>query len=212
MRDIPIFTTENGVGSLVLREIPYKAAAYIKIQDVSDAEGFLEECISFCKAAGAEKIYASGHRCLRSYPLYTTILEMGMDREDMPETDACLLPVAQQTLETWRKIYNGRMEQVPNAAYMSGEDAKQMLSRSDGYFVYKEGCMIGIGIAGAEKIDAVIAVKSGMGADVLSALSRALSQEKISLEVASANIPALRLYEKLGFHRVREISRWYKLF
>jgi hypothetical protein len=33
MRDIPMFTTEYGVASLVLKEIPYQAAAYITIQD-----------------------------------------------------------------------------------------------------------------------------------------------------------------------------------
>ncbi len=33
MRDIPVFSTENGVASLGLREIPYSAEAYITLQD-----------------------------------------------------------------------------------------------------------------------------------------------------------------------------------
>ena len=35
MRDFPMFTTENGVGSLVLREIPYRGVAYVTIRDAS---------------------------------------------------------------------------------------------------------------------------------------------------------------------------------
>ena len=31
MKDIPAFTTENGIASLILREIPYREEAYIRI-------------------------------------------------------------------------------------------------------------------------------------------------------------------------------------
>ena len=33
MRDFPFFTTEYGVSSLVLKEIPYRSEAYIRILD-----------------------------------------------------------------------------------------------------------------------------------------------------------------------------------
>ena len=54
MRNIPVFTTEFGVGSLILREIPYRQEAYIRIQDTGQPEIFLKECVDFCKTAGAE--------------------------------------------------------------------------------------------------------------------------------------------------------------
>ena len=60
MRNIPVFTTEYGVGSLILREIPYRQEAYIRIQDTKEPEAFLGECVDFCKAAGAERIYGTG--------------------------------------------------------------------------------------------------------------------------------------------------------
>ena len=41
MRDFPIFSTETGVSSLTLKEIPYKKQAYIRIQDVQP--GALQE-------------------------------------------------------------------------------------------------------------------------------------------------------------------------
>ena len=32
MRNIPVFTTEFGVASLILKEIPYKGTAYVRLQ------------------------------------------------------------------------------------------------------------------------------------------------------------------------------------
>ena len=68
MLDIPMFTTENGAASLILKEIPYSEAAYIKIHSSQAPEALLEECVSFCRMAGAENIYASGHVILEKYP------------------------------------------------------------------------------------------------------------------------------------------------
>ena len=63
MRDFPIFTTEYGVSSLVLKEIPYKKQAYIRIRDVQEAyfAEHLQECVSFCRMCGAEVIFAEGN-------------------------------------------------------------------------------------------------------------------------------------------------------
>ena len=38
MRDFPIFTSEFGVSSLILKEIPYRGEAYIRIRDVQDGD------------------------------------------------------------------------------------------------------------------------------------------------------------------------------
>jgi hypothetical protein len=60
MQDFPMFTTEYGVASLFLREIPYRGRAHIKIQSSQDPEKLLEECVSFCRVCGAEWIDAAG--------------------------------------------------------------------------------------------------------------------------------------------------------
>ena len=59
MKDFPVFTTENGAASLVLKEIPYKKEAYITLRASQAPQALLEECVSFCRACGAEKIYAT---------------------------------------------------------------------------------------------------------------------------------------------------------
>ena len=48
MKDIPFFPTQHGVAGLILREIPYRQEAYIRIQDVQPGELslLLRECLS----------------------------------------------------------------------------------------------------------------------------------------------------------------------
>ena len=76
MRDIPVFTTEYGVASLTLQDIPYRGTAYIKIQSTAQPKEFLDECVDFCIAAGAERVYAAGHDFLAAYPLHTALWQM----------------------------------------------------------------------------------------------------------------------------------------
>lgn len=209
MRDIPVFSTEYGVANLVLREIPYRQEAYIRIQDTAFPKDFLEECISFCRMAGAEKIYATGHSCLEQYPLYTAVWRMARPVEGLPETDAMTMPVTEETLEDWRRIYNDAMAEVPNASYMDQSNAKKMLSMGDGYFVHRAGKLLGIGIAAGDTVQAIVSVQPGAGQDVLLALTHALTGEQINLEVASVNARAVRLYERLGLIKTAQISCWY---
>lgn len=211
MRDIPMFSTEYGVASLVLREIPYRQEAYIRVQDTSDPEEFLQECVGFCRMAGAEKIYATGHDALYKYPLHTAILRMQRSMDNLPQTDAMTVPVTEQTLRRWQERYNAAMANVDNASYMDDQSAAEMLKRGDGYFVHRNGELLGIGIASDETIRAVVACMPGSGRDVLLALTHALWGEQILLEVASTNTRALRLYDRLGFIKTAELSRWYNV-
>ena len=55
MKDIPVFTTEFGVASLILKEIPYRREAYIRIQTTQQPQELLKECISFCRMCGPGK-------------------------------------------------------------------------------------------------------------------------------------------------------------
>ena len=98
MKDFPFFTTQNGIASLTLKEIPYSKAAYITIRDTQQPEELLEECIAFCKMAGAEEIFASNHSILDKYPLHTQIIRMSRPREGLQDTDAALFPVGEKTV------------------------------------------------------------------------------------------------------------------
>lgn len=211
MRDFPMFTTEYGVASLFLREIPYRGRAHIKIQSSLDPEKLLAECISFCRICGAEWIDAAGHDYLEQYPLITAILAMQCDREIIGQTDACVFPVTEQTLQQWLDLYNERMADIPNAAYLDSRDGRQLLEEGDGYFVHRDGQLLGIGKAKGDFIDTVISLQPGAGQTVVQALASTLNCETVRLWVASANTRAIRLYERMGFSVTKELSRWYRV-
>lgn len=211
MRDFPIFTTEFGVSSLVLKEIPYKKQAFICIRDHQQDffREHLEECVSFCRMAGAEFIFATGAEELEGYPLYTAVMEMRgrawVDREKL----ACLFPVTEATAGKWREIYNHAMAGVDNTATLEARDEKKLTETVGAYFVHRDGDLLGIGWLDDCKLLAVASVKPGAGERVMHTLMSLVEEEQMTLEVASTNTRAIRLYEKLGFLKTAEISRWY---
>ncbi len=211
MKDIPMFTTEFGIASLLLKEIPYRGEAYIRLQATQLPLELLNECIAFCRACGAEKIYATGSDALTRYPLHTEVVQMQCTLP-LAETDTALFPVLPETLKNWRSIYNERMKDVPNASFMTEKDAKAMLDAGDGYFVHKNGQLLGIGKASGSKIEAVVSVVPGAGKDVVPALSSLLTGDSATVDVATTNTRAVRLYERLGFIPVRSLSKWYHVY
>lgn len=211
MKDIPVFTTENGVASLTFKEIPYTARAYITIHDTVAPGAFIQECADLCRAAGARSVYARGHSSLEVYPFHTAIVAMSCLRSELPETDAALFPVQPETLNRWREIYNEKMRDVPNAAYMSLADCEKLCQQGSAYFVHRGEALLGIGVASGGQINAIASVRPGSGRDVLLALCNALSDDTIRVEVASENIRAVHLYKQLGFVPVEELSKWYKI-
>lgn len=209
MKDFPVFTTQNGVASLILKEIPYRQTAYIRILDSLEPEALLKECVEFCVAVGAEHIYATGHRCLEKYPVFTKILQMGCSTDDLPETDAALFPMQEKTQERWRSLYNEKMKDVPLASYMTQKDTESLLQEKKAYFVHRDKTLLGIGIMDGEKLEAIASVISGAGRDVVLALCSIGCSGTITLEVASKNKKAIKLYTKLGFLIQEERTVWY---
>lgn len=211
MRDFPIFTTEYGVSNLVLKEIPYKKAAYIRIRDIQPDffREHLAECVSFCRMAGAGRIYAAGDDRLSVYPLYTAVLEMRGDAWVDREMLRSLFPVTEQTVSRWRQLYNERMAGVDNSGTLESRDEKKILDSGGAYFVHENGNLLGIGWLEAETLLAVASVRPGAGEQVMHSLMSLVEGAPMTLEVASTNDRAIRLYERLGFLKTKEISRWY---
>ena len=58
----------------------------------------------------------------------------------------------------------------------------------------------------------LVAAHPGMGERVMHTLMSLQPDEPLEMEVASTNIPAIRLYHKLGFLETEELIRWYKVF
>lgn len=210
MKDFPVFATEFGVAGLILKEVPYRRTAYIHIHDTLEPEKLLQECIEFCSVCGAEKIYASGHSYLENYPYVTSVVQMtlGNGEEEAPEM---LWPVTQENVSRWREIYNKRMADVPNAATLEARDEKELLSSNGAYFIHRDGTLLGIGWLRENELAAIASTVPGTGESVLRTLLSIVPNETVSLEVASTNVRAIGLYEKVGFLKTKEISRWYRV-
>lgn len=212
MRDIPVFTTEYGVASLVLREIPYRQEAYICIQSSCQPEELLAECIGFCRACGAEKIYARNHEILEKYPLHTAILKMrGIAQVDAGKVEN-LWPVTEETVSQWRQFMNDRLKNVDNAGTLVQQDEKEILERGGAYFVHIKGELLGGGWLVDGKLRLIASAVPGAGERIMHTLMSLQPDQPIELEVASTNKRAIRLYEKLGFVQTEELRRWYKIF
>lgn len=211
MKNFPFFATEFGVAALTLREIPYQGKAYIKILDTQEPEKLLKECVDFCRAVGTDEIFASGDSCLEAYPLHTALWQMRSDIHAIGNTDAALWPVQPNTASKFREIYNEKAKKLPNSVWMDDAQEKAMLDEGDGYFIHRGGDLLGIGRVKREEIRFVGSVQPGAGEEVLRALTHAITGETVTLEVASVNHKAIALYERLGFIRTAELSRWYKI-
>lgn len=211
MRDFPMFTTEFGLSSLVLKEIPYKKQAFIHIRGVQPGSfrEHLEECVAFCRMCGAETVFAAGNENLEGFPLYTAVTEMRgtawVDREKLKS----LFPVTEATVTEWRNIYNERMRGVDNTATLESRDEKRIVESGGAYFVHDNGSLLGIGWLEDTKLLAVASVKPGAGEAVMHTLMSLAEGADMVLEVASTNERAISLYEKLGFLKTRQIQIWY---
>ena len=211
VKDFPVFQTETGVSSLILKEVPYRSTAYIHIQDVQPEglEDHLAECVSFCRMVGADRVYATGHDALSQYPCYMHLLEM----RGTAWVDPCLLrslfPVTEQTVARWRQIYNSSMRRVDNARTLEGRDEAQILYSSGAYFIHEEGKLLGIGWMDDTKLLAVAGAVPGAGQRLMHTMMSLVEGADMTIEVASTNEKAIRLYEKLGFLRTKALCTWY---
>lgn len=207
MKDIPMFTTEYGIASLALQQIPYRAEAYVTIRQASQPQELLRECVQFCRMCGAERVFATGHAFLDQLPLHTHVFRM-TGCPNLGET-ACLWPVTAENVASWRRIYNEKMMPVDNATILSAADERRLYEESGAYFVHDGGNLLGIGWLCRNELLALASVVPGAGALVLGSILSVAGEGPISLEVASSNEKAIRLYEKMGFIKTEILRSWY---
>lgn len=99
MKDIPVFSCPDGIATLILREVPFRGEGYILVRGVfGTLEGLLAECAGFCRAAGAERLFAAGEADFSGYPAAIRILGRSAPRESLlPAPEAVrLVPVTEE--------------------------------------------------------------------------------------------------------------------
>lgn len=216
MKDIPMFTGENGLASLLLRGIPHTRRAYVVIHSALPARmpALLAECRRVCRLAGAETILVSADVPL-DLPRAYELLELACARADLPPPEApvALRPVTAETAGDYLRLYNELFRDVPGAAVCTEADLAPMLAQERAFFALEGGEAAGLGQYAASELRAIAVTPAhrGLGRRLALTLLGRMPGWEITLQVSSANAPALRLYERLGFTQRRVLSRWYVL-
>ena len=217
LKDIPIFTGQYGVGSLILREIPYKQCAYVLVRSAWDGHmrDFLEECSTFCRAAGAEWVLASAPEPLTFLPHVHDMLEYACRRDQLPPPlrPVYLEPLHDGNAEEYRTIYNALFRAIPNAATCTTEDLRRLREKSRAFLAKVGGETAGICQWTDSELNTIGVLPKfrGLGHRLALTAFEQMEGETITLRVSSSNGPALRLYQRLGFDRTQVLSSWYAL-
>ena len=203
MKDFPVFPCSDGMVSLVLSEIPYGGEAYILIRSLyGSLSRLLRECGDFCRMAGAEKIYVGGEGELSHLPVYAHLMERSLDKAQLPSTNAkAVLTDAAE----WAELYNKRFSQVHCAK-------SYRKTPENAYFIYDGEHRIGLGQIIDGELSAVASLEKGRGEDCVLALAKEIPEDRIRLLSAEENLPATRLYDRMGFSRDNLKRIWYRLW
>ena len=210
MKNIPVFTTNAGIATLILREIPHFGRAYILPQSIfSNEEALVRECADFCRMAGAERVDVKLQSAVPGTAFSCEIWELVRHELPIPESNLQLERVRPDTAEAYRSFYNRRFRTVDNAAWCSAADAAEVAEQG-GYILLERDEVIGAGQIWEGELRAIAAGKKGLGYALACALLRQGGPGPVRLQVASSNAPALQLYERLNFEKSAVRSRWYR--
>lgn len=201
MKDIPIFTGYEGIASLILRQIPYNGTAFVLIRSVfGTTEALIRECAEFCHAAGAETVCYGGDGDFSGREVYAHVIERTIRRSALPKTAAVARPAADPN--EWLGIYRQRFSNVPAATCFP--------STQNALTVFDGDTPIGIGRVEGGCIRLLAATVPGRGADCVAALAAHCLGKIVTLSCAEENLPAMRLYDRLGFSRGATKEIWYR--
>lgn len=216
MKDIPLFTGTYGLASLVLKEVSVTGRAYAVIRAVwnGQLDAFLQECKSFCRAVGAEEIYASyGKEDLPAMHVHD-VLAMEMEKSALGSGNPVELePLTPENGQTFLEIYNTCFRDAVGASVYGNEDLARLYDTDCGFLAKKDGVYAGIAEisqTGLESI-AVLPPYRGLGYDLALAVLPMVPRKTIRLKVASTNEKAISLYKRLGFDLVETLDRRWRL-
>lgn len=148
MKDIPVFSCPDGIATLILREVPFRGEGYILVRGVfGTLEGLLAECAGFCRAAGAERLFAAGEADFSGYPAAIRILGRRAPRESLlPAPEAVrLVPVTEKTAADWAREYNARFRAVPAAESCSPAEERALAAGGEALWIWDGAERIGLG-------------------------------------------------------------------
>lgn len=217
MKDIPIFTGQFGIATLILREIPHQGGAYVMVRSAKEGhlQAFLEECRTFCVLAGAQWVLATADEPLDFLPHVHDMLELRCPRSQLPPPvkPVDTVPLTAENGEEFLRCHRQLFRTIPNAATYTQADLQRILEQDQACLAMVRGQTAGIAQWNDGELCAigVLPEYRGLGHRLALTVFQRMTAETVTLRVSSSNAPALRLYQKLGFDRSRVLSRWYAL-
>lgn len=217
MKNIPLFTSSYGLATLILREISWSGRAYVLVREIWNDAGaaLLDECRSFCRAAGAAEVFAAwaeGNQALPAVHAYN-MLEMSCAKAALPVGSLPLEPLCPENAEAYLEIYQQCFRDVPSAASYDHKSLEPLYDEDLAWLVPVEGgygAIAEISRAGLEGI-AVLPEHRGLGYPLAATVLQMVPNSTVHLKVASTNHRALMLYRRLGFTESGLARPWYQL-
>lgn len=215
MKDIPVFTGSHGIATLVLAQIPWSGCGYVLVRSVWDgAAAFLEECLGFCRACGAERVYASWE--LETLPAEHAydMIRMEIEKKALPDTPFVEVEdLTEENSEVFLEIYDRCFRAVPGAASYSAKVTAKLLGEEKAYLSRVDGQYAAIAEISEKRLEAVAVLPEhrGLGYRLTRTVLEKVPSTTIELKVASTNTRAVGMYERLGFAPSGTLSRWWKL-
>ena len=206
MKDIPIFTGENGVATLILREIPHQQRAYVMLRTVWRLQPFLAECRDFCRMAGAESVYVTGQEDLSNLPFVHAMERWTCRRADLPPLaePVELTPLDDGNRETFRTIYNRLFAQIPNAATCTPQEVERIQREERAALAVVDGQAAGLAQWTDGRLEAIGVEPEfrGLGYRLALTVLHRMTTETVELQVSSANQRAVGAVPAIGLHKV----------
>ena len=216
MKNIPMFTSPYGIATLILREIPWSGSAYVLVRSVwnDQTAALLEECRGFCRAVGAKEIFAAyDTEELPAEPAYDMI-RMTRPKAGLPVGKMLELePLTRENSGAYLEIYNRCFAAVPSAASYDRTSLEPLYGEDLAWLANVNGEYAGVAEISKEGLEgiAVLPAYRGLGYDLALAALRMVPSPVLCLKVASTNVRAIALYERLGFTPERVEKRWFRL-
>lgn len=220
MNNIPVYLSQGGTATLILREIPHKKTAYIILRSFLPQmlPLMIQDCVDFCKGCGAEQCLLSSEDpdVKISLPKAYEILIMQGNKAQLPplDTPAILSPVTPENDSIYQRIYNQCFGTVSHA--LTYEHAQLERIYREGHHAFlaltPEEQPWGMGELHTNELAAVGILPEfrGQGKRLTLSLLRHCPGPELTLTVVSDNQKAIGLYEALGFRITGTESTWYQ--
>ena len=217
MKNIPMFTSSCGLATLILKEIAWNGRAYVLVRSVwnDQTAALLDECRSFCRAVGAEEIYASWDAEELPAEHAWDMIDMACPKSALPAPRQTveLEQATPETAEDYLRIYNQCFRDVPAAASYDRKSLEPLYGEELIWLAKVHGQYAAVAEISKEGLEgiAVLPEFRGLGYDLAAAVLRMVPSTEVRLKVASTNVRARRLYDRLGFAETGISRRWYRL-